>query len=228
MKTHKFARKTFYVDAVRVTAENMSEVAEWCGGEILTDEIDGSELNENEKELAESPAQYVKVKVHRPMNDRQTRAYIGDWVLWAGSGFKAYTPKAFDKSFEKVRTLTKSQADAAGIKVPHEPRPKGEQKKPEPKKGPAKKRGPRPGPPRGSNPVLTKEQADRLNGAEVVEVVEAPNPETGVHPVEVKEIPDDAVVTSTGKAIVDGEVVAETEVKDKVDEFFDSVAPEKG
>lgn len=105
LKTHKFARKTFYVDGVRVTPENMEEVAKWCGGEILTDPQDG---------------QYIKVRVHRPLTDRQTKAFVGDWVLYAGTGFKVYTAKAFDKSFEKVRTLTKAQADEAGIKVPHE------------------------------------------------------------------------------------------------------------
>lgn len=107
LKTHKFARKPFYVDAVRVTEENMARVAEWCGGEIKNDSQEGP---------------YIKVKVYRPMVDRQAMAFLGDWVLFAGTGFKVYTPKAFDKSFEKVRTLSKEEADAAGIKVPHEPK----------------------------------------------------------------------------------------------------------
>lgn len=106
LKTHKFARKPFYVDAVRVSEANIEEVAEWCEGEI----------QEN------SDGRYISVKVHRPLTERQTQAFLGDWVLFAGSGFKVYTPKAFDKSFEKVKTLTKAQADAAGIKVPHEPK----------------------------------------------------------------------------------------------------------
>ena len=106
LKTHKFARKPFYVDAVRVSEENIERVAQWCNGELLTDE--------------EGP--HIKVKVHRPLTDRQTKAYIGDWILFAGTGFKVYTPKAFDKSFEKVKTLTKAQADEAGITVPHEKR----------------------------------------------------------------------------------------------------------
>jgi hypothetical protein len=118
LKTHKFARKPFYVDSVRVSEENIDRVAEWCGGEVQTDE----------------EGKHIKVKVHRPLTDRQTKAYIGDWVLFAGTGFKVYTPKAFDKSFEKVKTLTKAQADEAGITVPHEKR---QPKKPvptEPKK----------------------------------------------------------------------------------------------
>lgn len=120
MKTHKFARKPFYVDAVRISEANMKEVAEWCGGEILEEEI----AIDNETRLVS----YIKVEVHRPLNPRQTQGFIGDWVLDAGSrnpqpAFKVYTPKAFDKSFEKVKHLTKAQADEAGIKVPHEPRP---------------------------------------------------------------------------------------------------------
>ena len=117
MKTHKFARKTFYVDAVRVSEANLEEVAQWCSGTVKTDETGHS---------------FLSVEVHRPLTERQTQAYIGDWVLFAGSGYKVYTPKAFDKSFEKVKTLTKEQADAAGITVPHEPRPKSEKKAPVP------------------------------------------------------------------------------------------------
>lgn len=108
MKTHKFARKPFYVDSVRVTEHNMAEVAEWCGGSVVEDEKLGT---------------FISVKVHRPLTERQTQAFIGDWVLFGGTGYKVYTAKAFDKSFEKVKTLTKAQADEAGIKVPHEKRP---------------------------------------------------------------------------------------------------------
>lgn len=121
LKTHKFARKPFYVDAVRVSEANMEEVAKWCEGTIETS---------TEKET--EGQKFISVKVYRPLNERQSQAFIGDWVLFAGSGFKVYTPKAFDKSFEKVRTLTKAQADEAGIKVPHEPRQKPAGRKPVP------------------------------------------------------------------------------------------------
>ena len=120
MKTNKFARKPFYVDAVRVSEANMEEVAEWCKGTVETD-ADG--------------VKFIRVEVHRPLTEGQTQAYVGRWVLFAGAGFKVYTPKAFDKSFEKVKgQLTKEQADAAGIKVPHEPRPKNDPKKAVPPK----------------------------------------------------------------------------------------------
>lgn len=93
MKTAKYARKPFEIDAVQVTAENLEEVAAWCEGEIIG--VDG----EMEKSVEE---RYIKVHVHRPMNEKQTKAFVGDWVLYAGKGFKVYTNKAFEASFELV------------------------------------------------------------------------------------------------------------------------------
>ena len=84
-ETHKYNRKPFSVDAVQVTADNIHEVAKWCMGKVET---------ENDGRL------YIKVKVRRPLTDRQTKAYIGDWVLYAGTGFKVYTDRAFTGSFE--------------------------------------------------------------------------------------------------------------------------------
>ncbi len=94
LDTTKYVRKPFYVDAVQITTENIDEIAQWCEGEVQSDK-DGTK--------------YVKVRVLRPLNDRQTKAYVGDWVLYAGTGFKVYTTKAFGNSFEKV---TGVQADA--------------------------------------------------------------------------------------------------------------------
>ena len=81
----KYARKPFFVDAVQVTEENISDVAKWCNGKIVT---------------SESEATYIKVRVFRPAHELQTRAHVGDWVLGAGQGYKVYTQKAFENSFE--------------------------------------------------------------------------------------------------------------------------------
>lgn len=134
LKTHKFARKPFYVDAVRVSENNIEEVAEWCKGKVETNE-DGQK--------------FIRVEVNRPLNERQTQAFIGDWVLFAGTGFKVYMPKAFDRSFEKVKHLSKEQADLAGIKPPHE-------KSQKPKRSI---------PPALTQSVLSKEQAEQINGS---------------------------------------------------------------
>lgn len=91
----KYTRKPFGVDAVRVNAENMTDVAEWCGGKIEV----------------ESGADYIKIDVARPMNDRQTKAFAGDWVLYAGSSYKVYSHKAFSKSFEKVADTPSAPAE---------------------------------------------------------------------------------------------------------------------
>lgn len=87
IETNKFARKPFYVDAVQVTAENMDDVSAWCQGTVTRTDL--------------SPqGDFIKVRVHRPLTERQTKAFVGDWVLYAGTGFKVYTDKAFEKSFE--------------------------------------------------------------------------------------------------------------------------------
>ena len=83
-----FERLPFTVEAIRLTPENMTAVAKWCGGQIRTSGKRGIQ-------------KYIKVDVKRALTDRQTMAYVGDWVLRAGSGFKVYTPKAFDASFKK-------------------------------------------------------------------------------------------------------------------------------
>lgn len=88
LKLEKYERLPFTIEAVEVTAENMKAVAKWCGGQIRTSGKRGIQ-------------KYIKVEVKRALNDRQTQAYIGDFVLKAGSGFKVYTPKAFSESFRK-------------------------------------------------------------------------------------------------------------------------------
>lgn len=93
LKTDKFARKPFYVDAIQVTAENMEAVAEWCQGDVVKTEA--------------PKANYIKVRVHRPMTPRQTQAFVGDWVLYAGTGFKVYTDRAFQGSFEPATVTQK-------------------------------------------------------------------------------------------------------------------------
>lgn len=86
MEIEIFTRKSFSVEAVRVTADNIEEVAKWCSGTIETDE---------------NSTRYIKVRVQNPLNERQTKAYVGDRVLYAGKGYKVYKESAFQKSFDK-------------------------------------------------------------------------------------------------------------------------------
>lgn len=93
VETQKFQRKSFAVEAVQVTPENMKDVAEWCAGKVMSD-------GEKEGHLSR---EHIKVRVAYPINDRQTQAYLGDWVLKSGKSFKVYTNAAFEKSFEPYR-----------------------------------------------------------------------------------------------------------------------------
>jgi hypothetical protein len=104
VKAQRYARKPFYVDAVQVTAENIEDVAKWCQGDVRLGRKPESNKDEN----------YISVRVHMPLKDRQTMAFVGDWVLYAGQGFKVYTPNAFDNSFdlaEETGTDAPTQAD---------------------------------------------------------------------------------------------------------------------
>jgi len=91
LPTTHFVRKPFFVDGIRVTSENMVEVAAWCKGFIK---------ETAPKDKTKKPSPYIEVEVHRPMNDRQKRAFVGDWVLEAENGFKVYTDAALKKTFE--------------------------------------------------------------------------------------------------------------------------------
>jgi hypothetical protein len=92
VSTTQFIRKPLYVDAVRVTSKNFDEIAAWCQGQVLED--DDPEKGSGKK--------YIRVRVHNPINPRQTRAYIGDWILYTEKGYKIYSNQAFRASFDEA------------------------------------------------------------------------------------------------------------------------------
>jgi hypothetical protein len=94
VNTQKYIRKPLYVDAVRVTAQNFDEIVAWCQGEVLTEEVEGTGTTKK----------FIKVRVHNPKNPRQTKAFIGDWLLYTERGYKVYTNKAFRGAFDLVGT----------------------------------------------------------------------------------------------------------------------------
>jgi ASC-1-like (ASCH) protein len=89
--TTRYIRKPLYVDAVRLTGSNFDEIATWCQGEILQDEVPGKGTGKK----------YIHVRVHNPKNARQTKAFVGDWLLYTERGYKVYTNKAFHASFDE-------------------------------------------------------------------------------------------------------------------------------
>lgn len=95
MEIQKFQRKPFSVDGVCVTEENIDEVAKWCLGDV----------QENPK----TGTKHIKVDAHRPLTERQTMAFVGDWILFHNRGFKVYTEAAFSRNFELVEAGTHSE-----------------------------------------------------------------------------------------------------------------------
>ena len=95
VNTAKYVRKPFEVQAVQVTEENFEDVAAWCGGTIVTTrapkEADGMVEGEEKR--------YIKVNVSRPLNERQTQAFVGDWLLEAEKGLKVYADGPFTRNF---------------------------------------------------------------------------------------------------------------------------------
>lgn len=87
MQTTTYVRREFPVKAVQVTPENMEEVAEWCGGTIVT---------------PEAGQKHIFSEIGNAMNERQKKAYVGDWVLELTESavkFKFFKDKAFHNSF---------------------------------------------------------------------------------------------------------------------------------
>jgi len=100
--TTQYIRKPLYVAAVRITKANFEELADWCQGEIQDEWVLGEETSGNKK--------FIRVRVHNPKNPRQTKGFVGDWILYTERGYKVYTNKAFRESFDEV-----SGKDAIGF-----------------------------------------------------------------------------------------------------------------
>lgn len=83
-----WVRKPFFVEATRITEDNMEIVAAWCGGKILMTKA-GSD-------------RYIKVDVKNPMSYRQTMGFVGDWILKSNGKFKVYKDESFHKVFEET------------------------------------------------------------------------------------------------------------------------------
>jgi hypothetical protein len=92
IETEKYIRKPLYVNAIRVTEENFDSVSTWCEGTV-----------EKESGGPREGKQFIKVNVHGvPKSQRQTKAFVGDWLLHTERGFKVYTDNAFRASFDSV------------------------------------------------------------------------------------------------------------------------------
>jgi len=98
LQIEQFRRKTFDVDAVQVTPENIHEVAEWCGGDVRTESQKGKNVK------------FIKVRVYKALDDEQTKAFVGNFVVYMGSGYKVYKYNAFMRTFEKLKKTAAEEA----------------------------------------------------------------------------------------------------------------------
>lgn len=85
-----FERKTFRVQAVQITVQNMKTISEWCGGGFKAPEAPGRRA-------------YVTVPSGR---GNVMRAYVGDWItrLSDGNSCRVYKDKSFREAFKGILT----------------------------------------------------------------------------------------------------------------------------
>ena len=103
----KYIRKPLVVVGVEVTADNFMELALWVQGSIMN--IDGSDTDGHS---IDPKKQFILVRVHNPKSPRQSRAFVGDWILYSDRGYKVYSPKAFKNTFDPVNAeFTRDRAE---------------------------------------------------------------------------------------------------------------------
>lgn len=96
-------------DYAKVTDNNLRKACDWYG-EVYVKAVEntrpgdyvkvtGGEIYVKVRNIMETVT-YIKVPTRRPINRRQTQAFVGDWIVKSEKGLKAYTAKAFAFNFE--------------------------------------------------------------------------------------------------------------------------------
>lgn len=109
--TTTYQRKTFRVQAIQLTKDNLAEVSRWCDGEVRIETSGpGGGLGEA----------YVIVKIGQ-INGRpqHANAYAGDWVtrLSVENNFRVYKDKSFKEAFEEMNRDMKKYAEVHSVIV---------------------------------------------------------------------------------------------------------------
>lgn len=88
MDIKKARRKSFDVEYVEVTEENIEEVAEWCQGTL--------------HQFGGHP--YIRLTDKNVRNPRQAKAFGGDLVVFHPdiSSYKSFSKAAFSKAFDEL------------------------------------------------------------------------------------------------------------------------------
>lgn len=84
-----YVRRSFRIRAVRITEENIGEVAKMMNSEVKRRHFASG--YKNHFEIVEGP------------DDVRAQVYVGDWLTWMGGKFKRYTNKLFKYTFEKPK-----------------------------------------------------------------------------------------------------------------------------
>lgn len=81
------------VDAIRVTKENIEQVAAWCHGTVKINTDYGWHKTYSEKN-------YIDLSVSHPTGRRKAKAFPGDWIVTVKGSFKVYNNRAFENTFK--------------------------------------------------------------------------------------------------------------------------------
>lgn len=112
MDIREYARKTFPVNAVQVTLENVREVAEWCKGtvEMVPTRILGT--------VTDLPV--VKMKGQGDNRGRDFTASLGSWIVELKGSFRVYKPVQFDESFEEIKKDSTGEPELDQQELPYD------------------------------------------------------------------------------------------------------------
>lgn len=112
VSTTKYVRKPLYVDAVQVTNENFLDVVNWCQALVGAQGSEpGTEIRPAEGAELDPSKHYIRIRVHNPQSQRQTKAFVGDWILYTEMGYKIYTDRAFKGNFDEASPGTIENVD---------------------------------------------------------------------------------------------------------------------
>lgn len=98
-----YRRKTFTVQAIQVTADNVRGLAEWCGGNVIVYFPDISRQS-GDYRAGQTCVEVVIGSVNG--REKKARAYPGDWItkLHDTDNYRVYRNKTFLETFEEVRS----------------------------------------------------------------------------------------------------------------------------
>lgn len=111
----KYVRNPLTVEAIQLTEANFLNVALWCGGRICD-----KHTEKPTDGIVDPDNQYISIKTHNPINQKQSRAVVGDWILYTARGYKIYPNRAFKANFQLERRAEQGQKEASTKPTPIE------------------------------------------------------------------------------------------------------------